>query len=81
MARRSSAIEEERSIAADEAAQEKGHGPAPRVHTLAPAYIRAVHGDTGIAVVFVPGEALPDLVATRLSELVDTDDPRVKVLP
>lgn len=32
---------------------------SPRAHRVATDYVHAVHPDTGIAVVFVPGEMLP----------------------
>lgn len=52
---------EARATAADEAVQEQGDGTIrpPRTATT---YVQAVHPDTGLAVTFVPGEALPEWV-------------------
>jgi hypothetical protein len=63
--------EERRRRLADEAAQERaGVRPesVPRV-TLAPGYVRApagMHPDHGDAVVFTPGQLLPDWAAKAL---------------
>lgn len=57
-ARRQSPRAEAKALEDDLAAQELGSSRVlpPR---LARSYVQAVHPETGLAVVFVPGEALP----------------------
>lgn len=69
--RRTSPIQEEKAVLEDTAAQEQPArdepaGPPPKVGVVAPGYIRATHPDHGEAVVFVPGELLPDWAAEAL---------------
>ena len=67
MARRGpSEAVEAAAVAADELAQEFGPQDAGRPLTVSPGFVHGVHPKTGIAVVFVPGEALPDWAVARL---------------
>ena len=52
----------------DASAQEKG-GPLLNRQRIARTYVQAKHPDTGLAVTFVPGEALP-----RWVDLKDGDE-------
>ncbi|MEZ0580396.1 hypothetical protein [Nocardioides sp. MH1] len=63
-----SEVAEALAAAADERTQEKG-APVVRPARLARGYIQTVHPDTGLAVTFVPGEALPAWVSLK-----DADD-------
>jgi len=54
-------------MAEDQAAQERGGAhPEPRRQVLAENYVHAVHPDHGEAVVYVPGQALPDWVVDAM---------------
>lgn len=81
MARRQSASQEAREVAADLAAQELGPNDG-RVHVLSPAYVHAVNPDTALEVVFLPGEALPAWAVDGLAAAeVVSDNPPVVRLP
>lgn len=58
-------------IATDLHAQQRPPaGPAPRLHRLAPSFIRVaagVHPDHGLPVTFTPGEAIPGWLAEALA--------------
>lgn len=54
------------AVAADEALQDVGPADAPAPLTVSPGFVKAVHPDSGIDVVYVPGEALPAWVVAAL---------------
>lgn len=63
---------EQRALAADLSAQE-GRATEPRHRpVVATDYLHTAHPDTGVPVVFVPGEALPAWAAAQV-EPVDLD--------
>lgn len=55
------ASKEERAAEADRRAQERGPSNA-KVGRISRGFINAKHPDTGLDVVFLPGELLPDWV-------------------
>lgn len=62
---------EERTWARDQAAQEKAGAAARDVGVLSPGVVEVpagMHPDHGDAVVFTPGELLPDWAAAALAE-------------
>ncbi len=59
--RRDTTAAEERAHDADEAAQERAASDA-RTGRVSPGFVHATHPDTGVAVVFLPGELLPSWV-------------------
>jgi hypothetical protein len=59
--------DEREDAAADHAAQERAGSKVLSVGRLACGYVHATHPDTGLAVVFVPGEMLPSWVPGEVS--------------
>lgn len=51
--------DEVEAFAADHAAQERAGAKAASIGRLASGMVHATHPDTGLAVVFMPGEMLP----------------------
>lgn len=78
---RTSASREARAAAEDSAVQELGPNDS-HLHVQSPAYLYAVHPDTGLDITFVPGEALPAWAAAGLDRAEQvSENPDVRRLP
>ena len=60
---------EEQAVEADERAQERAGARSPKPPRIARDYVRAKHPDTGLQVVFLPGELLPAWVRLPVSPM------------